>query len=104
LAGRQRERSGGGQVRRVPTYTHRKARPETLDILAVNIRALRKALGWSQDACADQAGLNRSYIGDIERRKHNPRLSTLEALADAFRVRVGDLLTPTAEKLERDEK
>ena len=44
---------------------------------------------------AHEAGLYRSYIGDIERRKHNPRLSTLEALADAFRVRIGDLLVPS---------
>jgi transcriptional regulator with XRE-family HTH domain len=44
--------------------------------------------------CFGGTGLYRSYIGDIERSKHNPRLSTLEALADAFRIAIGDLTDP----------
>ena len=63
-----------------------------MELLSVNIRALRKVAQWSQDQLAYEAGLGRSYVGDIERCRHNPRLSTLEALADAFRVRIPDLL------------
>jgi transcriptional regulator with XRE-family HTH domain len=81
---------------KAPKRIHRKPRRETLDTLATNVRAFRLAAGWSQDSLAHEAGLYRSYIGDIERCKHNPRLGTLEALADAFRIRIGDLLTPAA--------
>ena len=73
---------------------HKKPRRETLELLSANIRALRKVAQWSQDQLAHEAGLGRSYVGDIERCRHNPRLSTLEALADAFGVRTAELLEP----------
>jgi DNA-binding XRE family transcriptional regulator len=102
VAVRQRNIAGQPAAARVAKRVYRKPRPETLDILASNIKAFRRAAGWSQDILAHEAGLYRSYIGDIERCKHNPRLSTLEALADAFRVRIGDLVAPDAvRKLKR---
>jgi len=101
VAVRQRN-SPGQSAAHAPKRIHRKPRRETLDTLASNIRAFRQAAGWSQDYLAHEAGLYRSYIGDMERCKHNPRLSTLEALADAFRIRIGDLVSPPATtKLKR---
>jgi ribosome-binding protein aMBF1 (putative translation factor) len=73
---------------------HKKPRRETLELLSANIRALRKVAQWSQDQLAHESGLGRSYVGDIERCRHNPRLSTLEALADALGVRTAELLEP----------
>jgi ribosome-binding protein aMBF1 (putative translation factor) len=90
---KQRERGGTAQVRstRTPSYTHRKARKETLERLGENIRAFRTSAQWSQEELAAQAGLGRAHIGDIERACHNARVSTLEAIADAFGVTIAQL-------------
>ena len=40
--------------------------------LAVNMKRLRKERGWSQEALADEAGLDRTYISGIERVVKNP--------------------------------
>ena len=41
---------------------------ETLgDIVAGNLRRLRKERGWAQEERAHRAGINRNYIGMIER-------------------------------------
>ena len=61
--------------------------------LADNLRALRKSRGISQEEFAALCGLHRTYIGSVERCERNVTLSTLEAFADAFGVRVIDLLT-----------
>jgi len=42
--------------------------------------------GLSQEELADQAGLNRNYIGMIERRENAATVDTLEALAEALQV------------------
>jgi ribosome-binding protein aMBF1 (putative translation factor) len=102
VAARQRNIPRQSAAVRTAKRVHRKPRRETLDLLASNIRALRQVAGWSQDNLAHEAGLYRSYIGDMERCKHNPRLSTLEAVADALRIRLGDLVAPLATaKLKR---
>lgn len=36
-------------------------------LLAGNMKRLRKEPGWSQEALADEAGRDRTYIGGIER-------------------------------------
>ncbi len=73
--------------------SHRKPRKETLEGLGATIRAFRKAAKWSQDELADKAGVGRAYVGDIECARHNPRLSTLEAFADAFGITIGELFS-----------
>ena len=73
-------------------HPHRK----TLELLSVNLRVLRAQCRYSQARLANMAGINRTCVGALERCEQNPRLSTLEALADAFGVEIADLL-------ERDE-
>lgn len=48
------------------------------------VRQLRDARGWSQEQLAEQAGLNRSYVGEIERGDVIVSLSTVAKLAHAF--------------------
>ena len=60
--------------------------------LGENIRALRKAKGYTQDAFADRAGLNRAHMGEIERGESNVTIQTLKLIADALRVRISDLV------------
>ena len=61
------------------------------DRLAVNMKRLRKERGWSQEALADEAGLDRTYISGIERVVRNPTLTVLERIATALKWSVGDL-------------
>jgi len=60
--------------------------------LAKNLRQLRQENGWSQEAFADQAGLHRTYISDLERGARNPTISVVDKLATALGVTPGRLL------------
>lgn len=56
------------------------------------VRQLRKARGWSQEQLAEQADLNRSYVGEIERGSAAPSLHTAEKLAQALDLQLSALL------------
>ena len=60
--------------------------------LAVNIKRLRKERGWSQEALADQANLDRTYISGIERIVRNPTVTVVERVALALGCKLGELL------------
>ncbi len=60
--------------------------------LANNVRTLRRARGLSQEAFADEAGLHRTYVSDIERGARNPTITVVEKLARALNVPCGKLL------------
>ncbi len=60
--------------------------------LAVNMKRLRKERGWSQEALADEAGLDRTYISGIERVVKNPTVTVVDRVASALRCNLGDLL------------
>lgn len=48
------------------------------------IRHHRELLRISQEELADRAGMDRSYVGGIERGRRNPSLKNLQKLADAL--------------------
>lgn len=56
------------------------------------VRDLRAVRGWSQEKLAEMAGLDRSYIGEIERGGAVPSLITAEKLARALQTRLSDLI------------
>lgn len=60
--------------------------------LAVNMKRLRKERSWSQEALADEAGLDRTYISGIERVVKNPTITVVERIASALSCKLGDLL------------
>ena len=60
--------------------------------LAKNLRLLRRRKGWSQEAFAEEAGLHRTYISDLERGSRNPTITVVDKLATALGVTVGQLL------------
>ena len=60
--------------------------------LAVNIKRLRNERGWSQEALADEAGLDRTYISGIERKVKNPTITVVERVARALGCSLGALL------------
>lgn len=59
--------------------------------LGAAIRAERKAKGLSQEALAELAGVDRSYMGGIERGEHNLAIINLIKIADALTVKVSVL-------------
>ncbi|MBA4192689.1 MAG: XRE family transcriptional regulator [Planctomycetaceae bacterium] len=61
-------------------------------IVAQNLRRLRQDRGLSQEELADRAGLNRNYVGMVEREENAPTVDTLEALAKALKVEAARLL------------
>ena len=60
--------------------------------LATNLQKLRRAKGLSQEAFADEAGIHRTYISDLERGARNPTIEVVERLALALGVKLGALL------------
>lgn len=56
------------------------------------MKRLRKERGWSQEALADEAGLDRTYISGIERVVKNPTIIVVERIAAALECKLGDLL------------
>lgn len=60
--------------------------------LAANMKALRKAKGLSQEALADAAGVDRTYISGIERLVRNPTIEVLDRIAVALGATAGQLL------------
>lgn len=65
------------------------------------MKRLRKERGWSQEALADEAGLDRTYISGIERRVKNPTITVVDRLAVALRCSLADLLD-TQNAADRD--
>ena len=61
-------------------------------IIADNVRRLRVAKGWSQEALAEVCGYHRTYVGGIERGERNITIATLDALAGALDVEPHRLL------------
>jgi transcriptional regulator with XRE-family HTH domain len=57
------------------------------------VRELRKERGLSQEAFADLAGIDRSYMGHIERGEKNVTLTKIYQLSDALGVTVVELFS-----------
>ena len=61
--------------------------------LAANLRRLRHERELSQEAFADEAGIHRTYVSDLERAARNPTIRVVETLANALGVTVSELLS-----------
>lgn len=64
------------------------------DILAENLRLLRKQRGWSQEDLALEAELHRTFVAHVERGARNIALDNIDKLACALNVQTYVLLTP----------
>lgn len=56
-----------------------------------NVRRLRESSGMTQENLAEAAGLDRSYIGGIERGERNPALAAILRLASALGIAPAEL-------------
>lgn len=66
----------------------------------ISVRQLREQQGWSQEALAERADLNRSYVGELERGQAIPSLLTLKKLALALDMSLASLMAH-AERIEQ---
>jgi transcriptional regulator with XRE-family HTH domain len=59
--------------------------------LGLRIRKLRVQTNISQETLGQISGLHRTYIGAIERGERNPSVLSLQKIATALNVTVGNL-------------
>ena len=57
-----------------------------------HVRELREAKGFSQEAFAAHCGLDRTYIGGIERGERNVSLRNIEIIARALDLTISELM------------
>lgn len=65
--------------------------------IAAKLRQLRQQQGWSLDRTAQQTGVSKTMLGQIERGESSPTVATLWKLASGFRVPLSHLLGGMAE-------
>ena len=66
---------------------------DTVQQFATKLRKLRKSNKMSQEALAHEAGLHRTYIGQIERCEKNVSIKNIAKLANALKVDARELFT-----------
>jgi transcriptional regulator with XRE-family HTH domain len=60
-------------------------------LFGTRVRQLRKARGWSQENFAHDVGLDRSYMGGVERGERNVSLENICLIARALAVSPAEL-------------
>ena len=66
-------------------------------LIAANVRRIRVALGISQERLAFDAGVDRSYLGGMERGEANPTVDILERIAATLDVPLSELFQEIGE-------
>ena len=56
------------------------------------VREVRKSKGISQERLAEMAGIDRSYMGNIERGEKNVTLKKVYEICDALDIEIQDLI------------
>ena len=62
------------------------------EIIAKNMRKIRRKRGWSQETLAENSQMHRTYIGAIERQEQNVSIDNIDKIAKAFRITITELL------------
>ncbi|MGP9572373.1 helix-turn-helix domain-containing protein [Halomonas sp. AOP5-CZ2-32] len=70
-------------------------RNEKLVAFGQRVREIRKNRGLSQEGMAALAGVDRSYMGHIERGEKNITLTKIYQISDALGIEVADLFPRT---------
>lgn len=62
-----------------------------------NLRRIRLARGFSQEAFAERAGVHRTYVGAVERGERNPALVNIIRFATVLGVQPAELMPALGE-------
>jgi len=73
-----------------------------LVLFGEGLRDLRSNAGFSQEELAEKAGIDRSYLGAIERGEHNLALINIVKIADALNLHPHQLLEALTPKSGRN--
>lgn len=65
---------------------------DILERFGQRVRELRRAEGLSQEAFAAKCGLDRTYMGGIERGERNLALRNIDLIAKTFKMSLSDLM------------
>lgn len=65
--------------------------PKIYQLIARNIIKYRKQSGKTQEKLALDAGINRAYVGYLERVERRPSVTTLDKLARALKIELYQL-------------
>lgn len=65
---------------------------ERMIVFGRRVREARKSKGISQERLAEMAGIDRSYMGNIERGEKNITLKKAYEVCDALEVDIKDLI------------
>lgn len=57
-----------------------------IEVFASNVKKYRILKGLSQEAFAEKAGLHRTYISAVERKKRSIALENVQKIADALEI------------------
>ncbi len=63
-------------------------------VFARNIRLARIHIGLSQEGLAAEAGLDRAFVGTLERGQRNISIDNVELIANAIGIAAHELLDP----------
>ena len=69
------------------------AKSETHKKFGNRIQYLRKKHGLTQEGLADAIGVDRSYMGFVERGERNPTLDKISKIAQALKVTLPELFS-----------
>ena len=67
-------------------------RADILVRFGLRVRELRQAQGYSQESFAAACGLDRTYIGGIERGERNVALRNIETIAETLGITLSELM------------
>ena len=60
--------------------------------ISLNLRKIRLGRGMSLDQVAEQTGVSKSILGQIERGEANPTIGTIGKIVSGLRVELNDLI------------
>ncbi|HTJ91599.1 MAG TPA: helix-turn-helix transcriptional regulator [Pararobbsia sp.] len=76
---------------------------EARKLVAVNLRRLRRAAGFSQEGMAVAFGFHRTYVSQIERCRINISVDAIWRLTQLLGVHPGELFKPINERYAVDD-
>lgn len=78
------------------------AAPQISQYIAAQLRARRKARGWSLDTAAAATGVSKAMLGQIERQESSPTIATLWKIAAGLECSFSSFLAVSASQKKSD--
>jgi transcriptional regulator with XRE-family HTH domain len=75
---------------------------EPIKAFGLVIREMRKTRGVSQEVLSDEAGLDRTFLSQLETGRKQPSLLTIFQLAAALQENASELLRQVEKKLQEE--